>query len=226
MLLKRGTLGGRQMANSDAWSYTVLVSGTANHIRNVSLPLAEGLQREFPDHESVPSTHREATSPLFLKGRLQNAASAVDVMVGILVFLGTWGAKRVLDDVYEVKIRPRFRALLGEKLPKIDDTRRPAIAPRRHHCALVAIWHEKVQRAVVVAAVGASPEEVLVNEDAVVRTHIAADDTLDDLPSTAPVVLYVVEQGKAGPALTFSSLEEAMRHLALPREVKPTSDSE
>jgi hypothetical protein len=212
------------MTTDEPWSYTVLFSGGSSHLRQLSLPFAEVLEAGLPDRSAVPPIHRTSASPLFLEGRHRNELSALEALAGVLLFLSTWGAKRILDDIYEVKIRPGFRALLGENLPRIEDANRPSFAPPKHYCAVLAIWHERTQKAVVVAVIGTSAAEILAGEESIVQVHLEAEQLLDREPSPDPVLLYVVEAGQTTGAMGFDRLEQVIEYLSRRRNVATVED--
>lgn len=190
-----------------AWSFTVLGVGQANHLRNCCAPFAAALSSELANHEGIPARHLENDSPLGFARRAQPRAalSGMEAMVGVLLFVLGWGAKRVLDDVYEVKVRPHIRKLLGEN---VTPSVRPAIV-------VVAIWHERLQKGAIIAFGGDSLDGRSASEAKVSSIHLKAERLLELDQSGKPLVLFGVHNGLLvqGP-LFFESLPQVYQHLS------------
>lgn len=129
------------MTNNETWSYRHLMLGKSSLLRAVTFPLAEQLEVDLPGRTERTPLDDNPTGPMSLKERPTNTLSAIELLTGVLVFLGGWGAKRFLDDIYDLKIRPRFRALLGEKLSPIVQPPPHVPAPRKHYCFVVGLWY-------------------------------------------------------------------------------------
>jgi hypothetical protein len=191
------------------WSYTVLTVGSARFIRSVSAPVCEALEAEFPGRHVDPS-EQEVRPPLPSGVHVTALPTALEAIVGVLIFLGAWGAKRFLDDVYELTIRPHVRRLLGAE----DDAATSiADAPRAF---MFAIWHTSLQRTVAVVAVGKSPAELAQSEQLIAQVHREACDLLEREIPSKPVVLYVISGGeRSGPSF-FESIGQTLHFLQNP----------
>ena len=188
------------------WSYMILTVGNSRFIRGVSVPLSEALEAEFPGRQ-VDLGEEEVRPPL-PKGVPVNALpTAFEAIVGVLLFLGAWGAKRLLDDVYELTIRPHVRRILGADH---DAALATAEVPRAF---MLAIWHISQQRAVIVVAIGKSATEFAQSEELIAQVHREACQFLEQDSRTEPVVLYTIIAGdRSGPSL-FESIGQALHFL-------------
>jgi hypothetical protein len=188
------------------WSYTILTVGNSRFIRGVSVPLSEALEAEFPGRQ-VDLGEEEVRPPL-PKGVPVNALpTAFEAIVGVLVFLGAWGAKRFLDDVYELTIRPHVRRILRTDH---DATPSTAEAPRAF---MLAIGHISQQRMVIVVAIAKSPTEFAQSEELIAQVHREACQLLEKGSRTEPVVLYAITAGDCSGPSFFESIGQALHFL-------------
>lgn len=181
--------------------------------------MAEQLESDFPHGSEPPQEDQDG--PLSVKPRYTNALSAIELLTGVLIFLGSWGAKRFLDEIYDVRIRPRFRAMLGEKLQPIVQPPADVPAPRKHYCLVLGLWHPVLAKAVLVAAVGEDSGELLRNEQVIKAVHLSAERELVGMSANDSILLYVLREHVPTGGLHFSRLEDALAHLALPTIQKP-----
>jgi len=193
------------MTARDDWTFTVLAVGGAEHIRARCVPLAEALSAEFPDHEGLPKPHDETSSPAHLAEsfRAHTTFGLAESLVGIVVFLTGWGAKRLLDDVYDLKIRSHVREILGEADGAVPS------AQRRKTAFVFTIWHDTLSRGVVVVAAGSSRAGLLDSETRVTAVHLEAAKTLARDPKNKPISLYVILDGAPQSPLFFDNVGEA-----------------
>lgn len=177
----------------DDWSYSVVASGGATFMREVCAPLSEQLEADFPGQVAMLRGTADRTTPPGLETPQGPKAlpGAVDAMVGVMVFLGVWGIKRLLDDVYELKIRPRVRKLLGEA----DKTAQ--LSSGRSRAFLFAVSYGSAERTVVAIALGETLAEVAANEHFVPEVHLHAYELLERGDQQGrPVLAYLISDGR------------------------------
>jgi hypothetical protein len=177
------------MTTNGDWSFTVLALGGAEHVREQCIPLAEALV-EASTHQGTPEHHKLPESPMFLSERPRATATLglAESLVGIIVFLSGWGAKRLLDDVYEFKLRPHVRRILGEPGTQ-QASCRPASA------FVLSLWHDAHARGVVVVAIGSSRVGLLDSEARVRDVQLHAEQFVASIAAESPIALYPVIDG-------------------------------
>lgn len=186
------------------WSFTVLAGGQADFLDRCK-PIAQALSSELPNHQGIPAHHNDKESPLGLVRHTLPHASFTDVgaIFGVLLFVVGWAVKRVLDDVYEVKVRPHFRKWLGE----INTT------ASKREIFFIAIWDERLQKGAVVAISGDSPDGRLASESTVTGLHFEAEHFLKVDQSGKPIVLFIVHNGLVQEPALFETLSEIYQHI-------------
>lgn len=205
------------MTSEQSWSYMHLMSGGASHLKEVTIPLAERLEAEFPGGTEHTPLDGKENGPMSMKARYTNTLSTIEMLTGVCVFLGSWGAKRFLDDIYDLKVRPHLRKLLGEKLSPIVQPPANVPAPKKHYCLVLGLWYPAIEKAVFVAAIGEDADELLRNEEAIKQVHLSAERELLLLREDDTILLYVVRENLPLEGLRFRTLEETLGFLALPR---------
>lgn len=177
-------------AQSETIRYTVFASGDSQFFNTASVPLAECLESAFVDDDSPVFTN---DLPEYLSVDSRPKADGGVVLagiVGVFAFLTTWLAKKVLDDVYELKLRPSIRKALGAADNQLKGTN--AAKPKM---LMVGISYADRQIFILIGIVGDSFEEILASEHMFHTVHANAVQWADDNPSDQPIHLYIVDRG-------------------------------
>jgi Holliday junction DNA helicase RuvB len=194
----------------DDWSYTTMAMGGATFIGKVGARLCEQLEVDFPGR---------ATTPQDLAGRAPSIGlqtsygprlipAALGAMVGVLVFVGAWGVKRLLDEVYELKIRPRVRKLLGEA------DQAAQLGSGQSGAFLFAVRYSSMDRTVVAIASGNTFAEVAANEQLIPEVHLQACGLLERDRQSEPVLVYLIGDGRfSSNPLLFKNIEQVYEFL-------------
>lgn len=192
------------MSSGRDWSFVVAAIGGAND-SDARAALAESLLREFPDREGLPDD--DALGP---HARVNPALGLglTESIVGIVIFLTGCVAKRLVDDVYDLKMRAHVRKLLGERAKPTESSR------RYEHGFVLTLWHAERGRGVVVAAIGSSPAGLLESEALMGAVHLQAEQDLAAAPADRPIALYPIVDGALQPPQYFASLAEAHELIA------------
>jgi hypothetical protein len=201
--------------NSD-WSFIVLALGGADDERERQL-LTDALSAEFPGRQSSGGDLERPASPMFLEPRARANAplglGLTESIIGIIIFLTGCVAKRLLDDVYELKMRAQVRKLLGER------SKPSAPSSGYKHGFVLTLWHDSSARGVVVAAIGSSHAGLLESEALVSVVHLHAEQALPSIPAALPIALYVIVDGALHRPQFLASLAEAHELVAaLPKD--------
>jgi len=175
---------------SESIGYTVFASGDSEFFRAASILLAECLKTAFVDDDSPVLT---TELPKFLSVDSRPKADGGVVLagiVGVFAFLTTWFAKKLLDDVYEIKLRPSIREALGAADVKLDGAN--AAKPKM---LMVGISYSDRQIFILIGVVGDTFEEILASERIIPMVHANAVQWAEKNPSNLPVHLYIVDRG-------------------------------
>jgi hypothetical protein len=176
------------------WSYTVLVQGDSTAFRELGVPLCEDLENELGKSAATRDEIGQSAT-LDFTGLAQPRAfpSALGAIIGIILFTAGWSAKKLLDEVYELKIRPHVRRLLGEadnKIPKKSS---------RSNCKyafMLAVWHDSIKRTVVAVCIGETFSGVLTSEQHVWKVHQNACELLTRDIQSKLILLYLITEGE------------------------------
>lgn len=196
----------RSSTLSDGFSYSVLCVGSADFIRNAAVPLGEELREELGQEARAKDDWPEA---LFLGFDSQPRADLLSsIVLGVVLFVSSWAATKLLDEVYSLKIQPRLKQWLAKADHKLEN--KPGHKPTL--CLLVS--YEDLGIIVLVAVTGESWAEVAASVELADHVHREALAWVLTNPTGGPVFTYVVEDGRADvlPA-AFPTVAEALRRL-------------
>jgi hypothetical protein len=172
--------------------------------RALGIPLTEAL-------EAGGIEFRKEDLPAFLRapGRPVAGASSIAAVFGVLVFLGSWAAKKVLDELYATKLRPKIDEVV--RSPKAQALRG---SPGKKWLFQLGVWYDEERVLILLTLVGNNLRAVMAQEHLLPQLHALALDWLRENPSGSPVHLYIAEDGKANLApLVFEHVLEAQRYL-------------
>lgn len=175
--------------------------GNAEFIRAVAVPFAKEIELiglHYPlspqDKEAEPG----AESAFF--------AAGVDLsgLVGVLIFVGTWAATKVLDELFDIKLGPAIRTAIRNAFSN---------ASGKTYGITLALHNAEKRTTILVVAIGASEGGLQKSEQAVRATLAFAAQKADQEPAEG-VHMYLIEDGKSdlNPKIT-SDLRSALYEL-------------
>ncbi|MBL8856399.1 MAG: hypothetical protein JNK57_20705 [Planctomycetaceae bacterium] len=176
--------------HSESIGYTIFASGDSEFFNAAPIPLADCFEAAFVNDDSPVFT---SELPEFLSVDSRPKADGGVVLagiVGVFAFFSAWLAKKVLDDVYEIKLRPSIRKALGAADDKLDGAN--AAKPKM---LMVGFSYSDRQIFILIGIVGDSFEEILASEHMIRTVHENAIQWAEKNPSEFPIHLYIVDRG-------------------------------
>ena len=90
-------------------SKNILSIGPAEFIQEVSIPMLDALEDLTANYPASPA---EEKWDLEIKNALRNNlvyanTTALSGLIGIIIFIGGWGATKILDEIYEITIKDK-----------------------------------------------------------------------------------------------------------------------
>ena len=191
--------------SNDSIKLTTICGGNSTVFRTLGIPLSEALESDA----ALDVHDGDLPAPLQTEPRPQMDAAAIAATIGILAFLGSWAAKKVLDEIYAAKIRPKIKEIFGS-----SDAQSLPNKPGKKWLFQLGVWYEEEQVLVLLTLVGDSLHEILEQEHLLPTLHSGAVDWLIRNGADSPVHLYIVENGNANlEPLTFNHVTESQRHI-------------
>jgi hypothetical protein len=185
-------------------SENLLLIGQAHFVRKVAIPLHEALEdlaRAYP-----ASPEEEAWEPELPHG-LYASFTALSGLAGIVLFIGGWGAKKALDELYDSTIKTKVRKALGGFFQSDSSGKTYGVS------LLINKLPERIS--IVVATVGKDMGEIELGQRQVSSVIARAMDVASKIAAPNTVHLYLIEAGTVNDhPWIYSSLTEAMRHMS------------
>jgi hypothetical protein len=189
---------------SDEFSYSVLCVGDAEFIRTAAIPLGQELEDvlgqqgrgkdEWPDAPPL-GVSPEPGMDLWLPE-----------LLGVLLFLGSWTARKLLDELYATKLQPHVKRWLAKADRKVRRRRKgePTFS--------ISLWYEDLNIVVVVVLKGESYAALADASELALSVHREGLEWALNHPDDGPVFLYVVagDSPRTLPS-AFQTVGEAMR---------------
>lgn len=175
--------------NNIGVGYTVLASGNAQFLRALPVPLAS--EMELIAKDSGLSYGPVPEDDVFVLDTRPKAIGAeTAAAVGILLFVGSWLASKILDEIYDIKLKPIIRNLIH----KADEI---VIfgSKKRALSFVIGIYHQDKQKLVLVALKGVEKESFINKFEMIKHVHVVARQNLEQHKYEAPLHLYVIEDG-------------------------------
>ena len=110
---------------------------------------------------------------------------------GVLLFIPAWFAKKVLDEVYDLKLKPIVRGIIK----KADEIEIFA-SRKKYKTFILSVFYEEYGTLVIVAVKEKTLDELASSLDKITAVHMWALATLQERRSPEPVHLYIVSDGK------------------------------
>lgn len=194
--------------NSTGIGYAVLSSGNARFLRALPIPLASDMELIAKDaglrYMPVPDDDIFAIDARPKAIGVETAAT-----VGILLFVGSWLASRILDEIYDIKLKPIIRNLI-QKADEIVIFG----SKKRALSFVIGIYHEDKQKLVLVALKSAEKEGFLSKLEMIKNVHAVARQNVKQRKYDAPLHLYVIEDGAVNvEPIQLNNMRQAYEHI-------------
>ena len=171
----------------DGISVSFLSAGDSDWIKNVIIPLADGIEAIAPRHigEIPPPLRRRMT-----RGQVVNAGVGA-VIAGVTLFVTAAIASKTLGDFYDILLKPRIRKFFKGLDKKLSGGNRKS--QKVFHSS---IWYQENEVLVCVAVHGKTMKEIESQLDLVDETHSNARNWIAEHGPSAPVLYYKIETGQ------------------------------
>lgn len=191
--------------NTEGITITTICRGNASVFRALGIPLSDALDAD----DGIDLHEGDVPPPLQTEPHPQMGAAAIAAMIGVLVFFGSWAARKVLDEFYEAKIRPKIKHIFES-----SDAKGLSNNPGKKWLFQLGVWYKEERVLVLLTLVGDSLNKILRQEHLLPTLHSHAVDWLIQHGTDSPVHLYIAEDGKANlEPLTFNHVTEAQRYI-------------
>ncbi len=168
-------------------NYSVLTQGNSTFLRAFSIPLAEELEKL----DSIKGSDFPEKDVFAVDSSIKNFDIATAGIVGVLLFLPGWFAMKVLDDLYEIKIKPKIQDIIR----KADDIE-IFKSSKQYFVHSLSIYHEELNVIVVVAAKEKGLDELHGSIEQLNNFTQVALNNLKNSPQENQVQLYILTEGK------------------------------
>ncbi len=168
-------------------NYSVLTQGNSSFIRAFSIPLAEELEKI----DSIKTSDSPKKNIFVVDSSIRNNDIAVAGVFGVLLFLPGWFAIKVLDDLYEIKIKPKIQNII-KKADDIEIFK----SSKKFFVHSLSIYHEELNVLVIVAAKEKGLDELYGSIEQLNNFTQVALHNLKVSPQKNQVHLYILTEGK------------------------------
>ena len=185
-------------------SEKLLLIGQGHFVRRVANPLHDALEDLAKAYPTSPE--EEAWEPELPHG-LYASFTALSGIAGVVIFIGGWGAKKALDELYETSIKAKVRKVLEDFFQSDSSKKKYGIS------LLINKMPERIS--IVVATVGQDIGEIELGQRQVRSVIARAIGTASDIAAPNTVHLYLIEAGNVNDhPWIYGSLAEAMGHMS------------
>jgi len=190
--------------NSVTVSESLISFGPSHFLRGVVIPLAEDVERIAKDH---PVEGDDAEWSPGLSGNPQAGFTLLSGVVCVVAFIGSWAAKKALDELYTHKIGPLLRNALSAYFHSHATGKKYAVS--------LLVKNSSARTSIVIAAIGSSIEEIERSESLISSVLASALQRASQSGGASQVHLYTVEDGRSNiDPLVFADISGVMGHLS------------
>ena len=190
-------------SNSD---YTFFTSGDSFSLQNSLIPFVCDAEK-YLSVKNLDELGQEYSIGDVLKGKRGPTADAgflTTIAIGVVAFVGGWAGKKLLDEIYEAKLRPRIKPWLE----KLDSGLAPN-AKENPKQLQIGIWYEDRKVLVLVVIEADEYKDMIESEPLVSITHENAAKWIERNGVVSPVHVHVIKDGNINvEPMTFGSAEE------------------
>lgn len=186
-------------------NYSVLTQGNSTFIRAFSVPLAEELEKL----NSIKASDFPNRDVFAVDSSINNIDTAVAGIFGVLLFLPSWFAIKILDDLYEIKIKPRIQSII-----KRADSIEIFKSQNKFFVHSFSIYHEELDVIVIVAAKEKGLDELYGAIEQLNNFVQTALNNLKTSPQESQVQLYILTEGRINVVpFIHENIESAIRQI-------------
>lgn len=183
--------------------------GKSLFYKEVAIPTGEEivqLSRKYPCSEEADDVDIKFRPTAFLTG--------LEALIGVVVFLGTWSVKKVLDDVYEEAFRPAIREKIRKYIGSNEAEKKYSLS--------VALNKRNSPTSVLICCTGASLEEIENSELYLGKIVALIEGHFLEKQTERRVLLFNIDNGKFDlEPKTFRTHTEALEGLKGLYRAKP-----
>jgi hypothetical protein len=194
--------------NSTEIGYSVLSSGNARFLRALPIPLASNMEMIAEDAglKYAPFPEDEVFA---FDARPKAIGTETAAAVGILFFVGSWLVSKILDEIYDIKLKPIIRNLI-QKADEIVIFG----SKKRALSFVIGIYHQDKQKLVLVVLKSTDKEDFLSKIEMISNVHAAARQNVEQPKYEAPLHLYVIEDGEVNSEpIQLNNMQQAYEHI-------------
>jgi hypothetical protein len=174
----------------DLIGYTTIVGGDSDFIRAFGIPTAEELEK-VAQRLNMQLRQLPDDGIFFVDTRPKNIGTLTTGLFGILLFSPVWFGKKVLDEIYDLKLKPIVREII-----KKADGIEIFTSKKKYKTFILSVFYEEYRTLVIVAVKEKAIDDLASNLDKVAAVHVSALAILQERRSSEPVHLYIVSDGK------------------------------
>ena len=194
--------------NSEGIGYSVLSLGNAGFLRALPIPLASDIEQIAEDagleYGPVPENELFAVD-----ARPKAIGTETAAAVGVLLFVVSWLASKILDEIYDIKLKPIIRNLIQ----RADDI---VIfgSKKRALSFVIGVYHKDREKLVLVALKGTEKVDILGKLDMIKNVHMVARQNMEKPEYEASLHLYIIEGGEVNvEPIQLSNLQQAYERI-------------
>ncbi|MGN7875926.1 hypothetical protein ACTJKJ_20395 [Roseateles sp. 22389] len=186
--------------------YTFGFHGSMHLLRHAGEVQAETVEPFFENGDWLYDPDYFEQIPALFERRQQTALAGLEIAGVVVGFIGTWFAKKILDEVYERTLKRPIGAQLDKLFEKVEIPAEKTIEYRD------VIYLEDIDLVVVIRAI-ASKDAGQAIQNQVMQAHRVAYSYIEQHGRKGPIHCHKIIDGSitAVPEL-FSTLEEINQH--------------
>jgi hypothetical protein len=171
----------------DRIAYSVIASGNAGFLRAFPIPLAEALENiDGLDSVAIPK------STVFFHDKEPKAIDvSVSAVFGLLLLLPGWLAWKIIDEVYEIKIKPSVIKVIQKA-----DSIKLFSKNKKHAAFMLKVYNTEANTLIILAAIASSHHHLAEAAENLPNFLPNALHFASNNKSTNEVHLYVLREGK------------------------------
>lgn len=201
-------------------TYTYFVGGQNPYMRAAIDAIGSELDPVLANTDWKESSEAMKTNKaLYLNTRPTMDAGIVSgVAIGLCLFVGGWAGNKLLDEIYENKLREPLSRLLGAAFRKTN------LPPNKRLEYQHVVTFEDIGLTILVRLLLNHENEVPESLNQMTHVHKLASDWIEKKGKGAPIHCYVVSDGKCNvEPLFYNSLEE-VKHEERDRVIRKIMD--
>ena len=191
-----------------SFSKHILSIGSAQFIREISIPLLDAIEKLNENYPISPTEEEwslDVTTD-FDHNQVYAKSKALAGFFAIIIFIGGWGATKILDELYEIAIKDKVHDALQGFFKSNASGRKVGSS--------LLVNMEPKRISILIATVGKDLNEFKHSQSQVGPVIARAIDTAEKIATPGTVHLYVIEAGNVNHyPLIYGSIAEAIGHV-------------